>query len=303
MPPVRNEHNCGNNILSRPNSSLLNVSNGVKIIEPHIHMYARTTDDYETMKQAGYAAVIEPAFWSGTDRTSAGSFFDYFTHLLEFEHARAKKYGLYHYSLLGINPKESRHTTLAKEALSGIEKFLDHPNCIGIGEIGFDLITPEEEDIFIRQIEIAERRKELVIIHSPHTNKLTGVKRILEILKSRKCALKRYVLDHNTPETIETTLSYPDIIAGITLYPTKVTIEDAAVMIKKYGSERLLINSSADWGKSYPLNVAEALDRFPALGVDQTAIGKIAYQNGFDFFSQSPKFRTVSSPHWGLNQP
>lgn len=263
----------------------------MQIIEPHIHMYARVTDDYENMKKAGYTAVIEPAFWSGTDRSCAESFFDYFTHLLEFEHNRARKYGLYHYSFLGVNAKESRHTKIAMDVLNGMEKFLDHPNCLGVGEIGFDLITPEEEDIFIKHVELAERRKELVIIHSPHTNKREGVERILNILTGKKCTLKRYVLDHNTEETIGLTLKYPDIIAGITLYPTKVNIERAAAIIKQYGADRILINSSADWGKSYPLNVSEAVQAFPALGLDARAIEKVAFQNAFNFLSQSPKFK------------
>src|SRR3990172_1371663 len=108
-------------------------------------MYARTTDDYERMKQAGYVAVIEPAFWSGTDRSCAGSYFDYFRHLLEFERNRARTYGLCHYCFLGVNAKEARHTEIAFEVIDNLEEYLNHPNCLGIGEIGLDLITGEEE--------------------------------------------------------------------------------------------------------------------------------------------------------------
>ncbi len=32
-------------------------------IDPHIHMTARTTYDYERMAAAGIIAIIEPAFW------------------------------------------------------------------------------------------------------------------------------------------------------------------------------------------------------------------------------------------------
>jgi predicted metal-dependent TIM-barrel fold hydrolase len=254
-------------------------------------MYARTTDDYEAMKKSGYVAVIEPAFWSGTDRTSAGSYYDYFTHLLEFENSRARKYGLYHYSLLGVNAKEARHTEIAFEVVDNLKKYLEHPNCIGVGEIGLDLITPEEEEVFKRQVELAEKHKMLVIIHSPHTNKRVGVERMLGIMKNVGVNMKRYVMDHNTEETIGITLKEPDIIAGMTLYPTKVNNERAAKMIKEYGANRILINSSADWGKSYPLNLAEAASQFPGFGLSEKDINKVVFQNAFDFFSQSPKFR------------
>ncbi len=263
----------------------------MKIIDPHIHMYARTTDDYEAMKEAGYVAVIEPAFWSGTDRSCAGSFFDYFRHMLDFEHNRARKYGLYHYSFLGVNAKESRNTDIALEVVESLEEYLDHPNCLGVGEIGLDLITPEEEDIFRKHVKIAEKNKLLVIIHLPHINKRVGVERVLKILDEENVDLKRYIMDHNTEETMAITLEIPKILAGMTLYPTKINNERAAAMIKEYGAERIVINSSADWGKSYPLNVAEAAAQFPQLGLSEEAIRKVVFENAYNFYSQSPKFK------------
>lgn len=262
----------------------------MKIIEPHIHMYARTTDDYEAMKRAGYVAVVEPAFWSGTDRSAPASFYDYFQHLLEFEHNRAAKYGLYHYSFLGVNAKEARHTEIALEVITQLEKYLTHANCLGVGEIGLDLVTADEEAVFRKQIELAEKHKSLVVLHSPHTNKRVGVERMLTIMKNLRVEMKRYLMDHNTEETIGITLQEAGLLAGITLYPTKVNNERAARMIKEYGANRILINSSADWGKSYPLNVADAARQFPTFGLSEEDIKKVVFQNAFDFFSQSPKF-------------
>jgi len=263
----------------------------MRIIEPHIHMYARTTDDYERMKEAGYVAVVEPAFWSGTDRSCAGSFFDYFRHLLEFEHNRAARFGIAHFCLLGVNAKEARHTEIAFDVLEGMPEFLNHPNCLGVGEIGFDLITPEEEEVLRRQIRLAEEGQHLVILHSPHTNKRVGIERMLRILEEEKATWPRYIMDHNTEETIDLTLSYPDILCGLTLYPTKVNIERAADMIKHHGADRIVLNSSADWGKSYPLQLAEAAKRLPELGISEEDVEKVVYSNAKRFFSQSPKFK------------
>ena len=52
------------------------------IIEPHIHMYSRTTDDYQAMYKAGIRACVEPSFWLGTQRRYAGTFFDYYELIL-----------------------------------------------------------------------------------------------------------------------------------------------------------------------------------------------------------------------------
>ena len=61
----------------------------MRIFDPHIHMYSRTTDDYEAMYAAGVRAVVEPAFWQGQPRTSPESFYDYFDALLGWEPYRA----------------------------------------------------------------------------------------------------------------------------------------------------------------------------------------------------------------------
>ena len=83
------------------------------IIEPHIHMYSRTTDDYVAMYEAGIRLAIEPSFWLGTNRRYAGTFFDYYQLILDFETERARRFGIDHYACLSVNPKEAENLELA----------------------------------------------------------------------------------------------------------------------------------------------------------------------------------------------
>ena len=75
------------------------------IIEPHIHMYSRTTNDYEAMYAAGIRACVEPSFWLGTDRRYAGTFFDYYQLILEFETIRSRRFGIDHFAAISLNPQ------------------------------------------------------------------------------------------------------------------------------------------------------------------------------------------------------
>src|SRR5271163_1256511 len=79
---------------------------GTMFIDPHAHMIARTTDDYEAMVAAGIVAVIEPAFWLGQPRTNVGSYSDYLAQIIGFERFRAGQFGMRHYCTVGLNPKE-----------------------------------------------------------------------------------------------------------------------------------------------------------------------------------------------------
>jgi predicted metal-dependent TIM-barrel fold hydrolase len=265
-------------------------------------MYSRTTDDYAAMYQAGIRACLEPSFWMGSNRRYAGTFFDYFRLILEFETVRAKRFGIDHFAAVSVNPKECEDAKLVDDVLAGMDEYLDHPRCVALGEIGFNNITPNEEAAFVRQLHIAGRRQMPVIIHTPHVDKLRGTKRIVEIIKAEHADQDRIVIDHNTEETIalsRTTQCY----CGMTVYPiSKLTPQRVSAMIRQYGSERMIVNGSADWGISDPLSLPKVVEFMKTDGHHEQAIKRIVFENAMAFYSASPKWRpqldlTPVDPH------
>jgi hypothetical protein len=93
-------------------------------IDPHIHMLARTTADYEAMAAAGIVAIIEPAFWIGQPRTSVGSYIDYLSTLVGWERFRAAQFGIRHYCSIGLNSKEANNERLGEEVMEILPRFL-----------------------------------------------------------------------------------------------------------------------------------------------------------------------------------
>ncbi|RKY26219.1 MAG: hydrolase TatD [Planctomycetota bacterium] len=263
----------------------------MKIIDTHMHTMARTTDDLERMATAGIAVVVEPAFWPGSNRRHAESFFDYFRHIEGFEAKRVGEYGIRHYCAIGINPKEVDDLGLASAVIERMEEFIALPTALGVGEIGFDRITPTEDKVFCMQMEVAKRLDCPVIIHTPHFNKLNGVRRSLEIIKETGVKEERVIVDHNTEDTIAETKKH-NVWAGFTMYPiTKMTPARTVAILKEYGLERMLINSSADWGPSDPLAVPKAVALMRREGFSEEDIKKVVFDNPVEFFSQSPKFK------------
>ncbi len=253
-------------------------------------MYSRVTDDYEKMALSGVKTVIEPSFWLGQERTSAKTLLDYWEYIISFERKRALEFGINHYCAISVNPKEANNVQFANESLEGIEKFLQREGVVALGEIGFDDMTKQEEDIFKRQLMLAEELKMLVIIHTPHLNKLEGTKRTFELIKECGCTESRIIVDHNTEETIELSLSH-DVMSGITVYPyTKVSPVRAVNILKKFGTDRILINSSADWGESDPLSVPKTALQMEKESFSEKDIEKLLFHNPNNFFKQSSKY-------------
>ncbi|MBI3724998.1 TatD family hydrolase [bacterium] len=261
------------------------------IFDPHIHMISRVTDDYERMALAGTRAVVEPAFWLGEPRTHAGSFFDYFRAISNFERQRAREHGIEHFCCIALNPREANDRPLAKEVIAGIEKFLDHEAVVAVGEVGFDDQTAAEEEAFHAQVELAKKKDLPVMVHTPHRQKLKGTLRSIAVLREHGIDPDRSLIDHNTEETIKAVRD-AGMWAGHTVYPvTKLSPERAVNIVLEHGTDRMMINSSADWGKSDALSVSHCVVEMRKRGLDDAKIRKVVWENPVSFYSKSGRLK------------
>ena len=262
----------------------------MRVIDPHMHMVSRSADDYKRARQAGIECCIEPAFWSGTDKQHAGSFFDYFEQIIDFETARAERAaGMDHYVTVGLEPKEANYPEMAETVLNRLPDYLDREHVVGIGEIGFDQVTPAEEEAFRRQLRMGETHELPIIVHTPHTDKPAGTKRIVEIIEEEDLTEERIVIDHNTENTVGIAME-TDCWLGFTLYPGKITASKAIDIVEEHGTEKILFNSAADWDPSDPLAVPKARDKMLNRGWDRDAVRNLVFENPYEFFNQSPNF-------------
>jgi predicted metal-dependent TIM-barrel fold hydrolase len=234
----------------------------------------------------------------GYDRSGANSFYDYFRQLTEWEPRRAADYGIRHYCWMGINAKEAEDVGFAREVVALLPEFLERPNCLGIGEIGLHKCTRNEVATLLELIELGMKTGEQLLFHTPHLeDKYKGTRMILDVLRAdQRVVRSRVCIDHCEEHTIRPVLE-EGYWAGITLYPTsKATPQRAADMVEIYGAERILVNSSADWGPSDPLAVAQFTFEMRRRGHPESLICRLVYDNPLEFFGQSRNFR-FTSPH------
>lgn len=259
----------------------------MKIFEPHIHMFSRTTDDYEQMALAGVRGICEPAFWLGQPRTSVGSFKDYFDTLLGWERFRAQMFGIKHFCTMGLNPKEANDDRLNQGVLELLEDYVNREGVIAVGEIGYDDVTPTEERFFMAQIELAMRNNLPILIHTPHRDKLDGVKRTLDVVRESGIEPGHVLVDHNNELTTSFVLD-AGYVAGFSIYPdTKMTPARMVEIFRRFGTERMVINSAADWGVSDALMVPKTVQAMRKAGMDESEIERVVWHNPISFFAQS----------------
>ncbi|GAA0340149.1 TatD family hydrolase [Streptomyces blastmyceticus] len=258
----------------------------MRIFDPHIHMTSRTTDDYRAMHAAGVRAVVEPAFWLGQPRTSPDSFADYFDGLLGWEPFRAAQFGIRHHCTIGLNPKEANDPRCAP-VIDLLPRYLAKDGVVAVGEIGFDNGTPAEERAFAAQLALAVEHGLPALVHTPHRDKAGGTARSLAVVADSGIDPSYVVLDHLNEVTVDE-VAASGCWMGFSIYPdTKMTPDRMVRILQRHGTERMLVNSAADWGHSDPLLTRATGEAMLAAGFGDDDVDRVLWRNPVAFYGQS----------------
>ena len=242
----------------------------MQIIQPHYHGIARTAQDYERMAMSGVVAVAEPAFWAGFDRRYPETFIDYFRQISEFEPTRAADYGIRHFCWVAVNPEGGREPGAeprrdARTCPSSSSK----PTVLGVGEIGLHKSTTNE----VRDLRSPGRAGDPTRPADPDPHAAPARQGPRHAADpgdpEATCRVNpdRVWIDHVEEHTIREPLD-AGYWVGFTLYPiTKCSPKRAVDMLETLRPERMLVNSSADWGPSDPFTLQECVLEFRGAGI------------------------------------
>jgi uncharacterized protein len=260
----------------------------MRIFDPHIHMTSRTTADYEAMYAAGVRAVVEPSFWLGQPRTSVGSFTDYFDGLIGWEPFRAAQFGIRHHCTIALNPKEANDPRCV-EVLEVLPRYLEKDGVVAVGEVGYDSMTAAEDEALAQQLALARAHDLPVLVHTPHRDKVAGTRRTLAVVAESGISPERVLVDHLNELTVRPVLE-AGCWMGFSIYPdTKMDERRMVQILREYGTERMLVNSAADWGRSDPLKTRATGQEMLAAGFDDDAVDQVLWRNPAAFYGQSDR--------------
>ncbi|CAM2847270.1 TatD family hydrolase [Saccharomonospora xinjiangensis] len=267
----------------------------MKIFDPHIHMTSRTTDDYEKMRAAGVRALVEPAFWLGQPRTNVGAFTDYFDGLIGWERFRAAQFGIRHHCTIALNPKEANDPRCTG-VLDVLPRYLAKDGVVAVGEVGYDSMTDAEEKAFTYQLGLAIEHDLPVLVHTPHRDKLAGTRRTLDVVAESGIDPARVVVDHLNEVTVGL-VADAGCWMGFSIYPdTKMDEHRMVAILKEYGTDRMLVNSAADWGRSDPLTTYRTGKTMLEAGFTESDVDSVLWDNPVAFYGQSGKLMIEQLP-------
>ena len=140
-------------------------------------------------------------------------------------------------------------------------------------------------------MELAKELDLPVMIHTPHRNKKSGTSRSMDICLEHGLKPSEVIVDHNNEETVKEVLDR-GFWAAFTIYPhTKTSNERMVEVLRQYGCERIIVDSSADWGVSDPLAVPKTAQLMAQRGIPEEHIKAVCYQNALTAYSQSGQIK------------
>jgi predicted metal-dependent TIM-barrel fold hydrolase len=219
-----------------------------------------------------------------------GSFEDYFDSLLGWEPYRAAQFGVQHFCAIALNPKEANDPR-CRGVLDVLPRYLAKDGVVAVGEVGYDSMTEEEDEVFRLQLGMARTCDLPVLVHTPHRDKVTGTRRSLDVVRAEGVPPERVLIDHLNELTVAL-VKESGCWMGFSVYPDTKMDESRMVMIlREYGTERVLVNSAADWGRSDPLKTREVAEAMLAAGFDEDDVDTVLWRNPLSFYGQSGRLR------------
>ncbi|MBW2602997.1 MAG: TatD family hydrolase [Deltaproteobacteria bacterium] len=188
--------------------------------------------------------------------------------------------GLDCFYLTGIHPRNIPPDLIPEKIEKILLPFLEDPVCLGIGEIGLELASRQEKEIFAAQLEMAPQicpHNKILGVHTPRDDKARVTGEVLSILKEFKAWHHSIVVDHCLPDTIAGILE-DGFWAGITLSIGKASFEDLNQIVKDHPNriERMMLNTDSGikfsedlyrlyFSQPYPADIQTRLYRENAL--------------------------------------
>jgi uncharacterized protein len=249
------------------------------MIDAHIHADTRPYEDFEMMNLAGIEAAISCAH-DPLRMSSSDVIFDHFQRISEVDVQRARQNGLDLYVALGIHPRSiSNDFELVLEKLPNL---LENRIVVAIGEIGLENDSKSEKEVFRRQLMLAEELKLKVVVHTPRINKNEITKIIISIIEEN-IDPSLVLIDHVNKLIIDEIIDFGALL-GLTVQPTKMTVEQAILLANDYGYEKFVLNSDMSSSPSDPLSVPKTVHKMKLSGIKKSNIQKISSKNALEFF-------------------
>ena len=250
------------------------------LFDAHLHPEALSDQDLESMRFFGVerALVVAHHFPDPTPKAMRL----HFEAILQKQLPRLERLGIRAWAALGVHPRCLPRRGLS-EVLASLPEYFHGGRVVALGEVGLHQGGEQEEEALIEQLALARRLKLRVLIHTPGEDKERHTRRILTLVRESAVLPSRVLVDHASARTVRPILGCGHW-AGLTLHPDALRADRAVALVRKLGSERLVLNSDAGDGAGDILGLARVANLLAKAKLSRPVVERVASDNAEAFY-------------------
>jgi predicted metal-dependent TIM-barrel fold hydrolase len=248
------------------------------IIDAHIHSDSRPVEDFKDISIAGVKAVVSCAY-DPLKMKQSNVCFEHFDRILNVETKRVGQHGIKYLIALGVHPRAIPADY--SNVLEKLPEYLSEDDVIAIGEIGLDSASQLEQEVFIKQLQLADSLNCNVIVHTPRSNKAVVTDKIMELI-DENIKPQLVQLDHVDFSIVDKVIE-KEYTPAITVQPLKMSVEDTIKVFDEYGFDKFIVDSDMSYAPSNPMSLANLKHELEVKGYPKEDIDKVMYKNFMKF--------------------
>jgi predicted metal-dependent TIM-barrel fold hydrolase len=252
------------------------------IFDAHLHPEGINDQDLESMRFFGVTAALAVSFASPLPASST-ELLAHFEDIVDKQLPRLERAGIHGYAALGVDPRSTPRRGLT-EVLAALPHFFHGGKVVAIGQIGLQRGGAAEEEAFREQLDLARRLKVSVLIHTPRRDKERLTRRILNLVREVGVGREKVLIDHTNAKTVRLALECGHY-AGLTLHPDELRSEHAVALVRKLGSERLILNTNSGNGAGDILAIPRTVNLMRKIGLSPGVIERVSQKNAAEFIA------------------
>jgi len=250
------------------------------LVDLHLHPESLSDQDLETMRLFGLAAALVPAHRPMLEATSR-ELIAQFDEIVEVQLPRLERAGIRAYAALGVDPRCIPRRGLS-EVLSALPSYFQGGKVLALGVVGLHRAGEVEEEALVEQLALARKLKLLVLVHTPVSEKARITRRTLNVLRASRIAPSSVMVDHAHSRTVRLILECGHY-AGLTIHPDETSGERATALVRRLGSERIVLDSGLGHGPGDILGLARTASLMARAGLSRRVIARVAFKNAAEF--------------------
>jgi uncharacterized protein len=235
--------------------------------------------DFETLRHFGVRRALVVA--DAVEEPSVEALLAQLTSLVAVQLPRLQRAGVEGYVALGVHPRSIPRRGLPA-VLDRLPAQFDHRRVLALGEVGLHQGGPAEEDALVEQLQLARRLRVPVLLHTPEHDKERHTRRLLNLVRTHGPAPERVLVDHVSARTLPLVLGCGHW-AGLTLQPGTLRTERAVSLVRRLGTERLVLNSAAGERPGDLLALPRAAHLLSRAGLTERVVRRVAWANACAF--------------------